>query len=258
MSEHVDQSPVLPGAEPWSHSGSSSHGALCIHGFTGNPSSMRGVAEAFAGAGYHVELPRLPGHGTAVSDMVATRWEHWTAEVEAAYRRLSERCDRVVVAGLSMGGSLTLWTALQHPEVAGIVCVNPAAQPQAPEVVEMVEGMIADGVDVMPGIGSDIADPDVVENSYPETPLRALMSLVQDGVTPMVPRYGGSKVPMLLVTSKNDHVVDPIQSDQLAEQWGGPVERMLLDRSYHVATQDYDKDAIFEAAVAFANRVVTA
>lgn len=257
MSEHVDQSPVLPGAEPWSHTGSSAHGALCIHGFTGNPSSMRGVAEAFAAAGYHVELPRLPGHGTDVSDMLGTRWEHWTAEVDAAYRRLAERCDRVVVAGLSMGGSLTLWTALQHPEVAGIVCVNPAAQPQAPEVVEMVEGMIAEGVDVMPGIGSDIADPDVVENSYPETPLRALMSLVKDGVTPMVPRYGDSKVPMLLVTSKNDHVVDPIQSDQLAEQWGGPVERMILDRSYHVATQDYDKDAIFEAAVAFANRVVT-
>ncbi|MGA1541763.1 MAG: alpha/beta hydrolase, partial [Ilumatobacteraceae bacterium] len=160
-------------------------------------------------------------------------------------------------AGLSMGGALTLWTALEHPEVAGIVCVNPMAQPQAPEVVEMVEGMIAEGVDMMPGIGSDIADPDVVENSYPETPLRPLMSLVQDGVTPMVPRYGSSKVPMLLVTSKNDHVVDPIQSDQLAEQWGGPVERILLDRSYHVATQDFDKEAIFEAAVAFANRVIS-
>lgn len=257
MSEHVDQSPVLPGAEPWSHVGTSSHGALCIHGFTGNPSSMRGVAEAFATAGYHVELPRLPGHGTAVSDMLDTRWEHWTSEVEAAYRRLTERCDRVVVAGLSMGGSLTLWTALRHPEVAGIVCVNPAAQPQAPEVVEMVEGMIADGVDMMPGIGSDIADPDVVESAYPETPLRALLSLVKDGVTPMVPQYGTSKIPMLLITSKNDHVVDPIQSDQLAEQWGGSVERILLDRSYHVATQDYDKETIFEASVAFANRVLT-
>ena len=257
MSEHTDLAPVVPGAEAWSHVGGSSHGALCIHGFTGNPSSMRGVAEAFAAAGYHVELPRLPGHGTAVSDMLDTRWSHWTAEVEAAYRRLSERCERVVVAGLSMGGSLTLWTALEHPEVAGIVCINPAAQPQAPEVVEMVEGMIAEGVEMMPGIGSDIADPDVVESSYPETPLRALMSLVIDGVTPMVPRYANSTVPMLLVTSKNDHVVDPVQSDQLAEQWGGPVERMLLDRSYHVATQDYDKEAIFEASIAFADRVIT-
>jgi len=113
MSEHVDQAPVMPGAEAWSHQGSSRLGALCIHGFTGNPSSMRGVAEAFAAAGYHVELPRLPGHGTAVSDMLDTRWSHWSAEVEAAYQRLASRCDKVVVCGLSMGGSLTLWTALQ-------------------------------------------------------------------------------------------------------------------------------------------------
>lgn len=255
-SGHVDPSPVLAGAEAWSHQGSSRHGALCIHGFTGNPSSMRGVAEAFAAAGYHVELPRLPGHGTAVSDMVSTRWSHWTAEVESAYRALAARCDRVVVTGLSMGGSLTLWTALQHPEVAGIVCINPAAQPQAPEVVAMVEEMLASGTEVMPGIGSDIADPDVVEISYPETPLRALLSLVQDGVAPMVDRYASSSVPMLLITSRNDHVVDPVQSDQLAEQWGGPVERILLDRSYHVATQDYDKDLIFDAAVTFAGRVL--
>ena len=255
-SAHVDQEPVLAGAEPWSHIGSSRFGALCIHGFTGNPSSMRGVAEAFAAAGLHVELPRLPGHGTAVSDMIPTRWSHWTAEVESAYQRLAARCERVVVAGLSMGGSLTLWTALQHPEVAGIVCINPAAQPQAPEVIEMVEEMIASGTELMPGIGSDIADPDVVEISYPETPLRSLLSLVRDGVTPMLDRYATSRVPMLLITSRNDHVVDPIQSDQLAEQWGGPVERILLDRSYHVATQDYDKDLIFSAAVAFADRVL--
>lgn len=246
----------MAGAEPWSHEASSRVGALCIHGFTGSPSSMRGVAEAFAAAGYHVELPRLPGHGTAVSDMVPTRWAHWTGEVEAAYQRLSQRCDRVVVAGLSMGGSLTLWTALQHPDVSGIVCINPAAQPQAPEVIEMVEEMLAGGMEMMPGIGSDIADPDVVEVAYTETPLRPLLSLVQDGVTPMLDRYATTSVPMLLITSRNDHVVDPIQSDQLAEQWGGPVERILLDRSYHVATQDYDKDRIFEAAVSFAARVV--
>ena len=41
---------LIPGAEPWSHLGSSSHGALVLHGFTGNPGSMRGVAEALAAA----------------------------------------------------------------------------------------------------------------------------------------------------------------------------------------------------------------
>jgi len=255
MSAHIDRAPVLAGAEAWSHQGTRTVGALCIHGFTGNPSSMRGVAEAFAAAGYHVELPRLPGHGTAVSDMIPTRWSDWSNEVAKAYTELSARVDKVVVAGLSMGGSLTLSTALEQPEVSGIVCINPACQPQAAEMIDMVKGMLAEGTETFPGIGSDIADPEVKESSYSETPLAPLVSMVEDGIAPMVPRYAGCRVPMLLITSRNDHVVDPATSDQLAEQWGGTVERILLDRSYHVATQDFDKQLIFDAAVAFADKV---
>ena len=104
---------ILPGAEAWSTDGAGpgSPGALCIHGFTGNPSSMRPVAEAFAAAGFAVELPRLPGHGTTVEDMLTTSWEDWSAEAEAAYQRLAARASKVVVAGLSMGGTLTVWLA---------------------------------------------------------------------------------------------------------------------------------------------------
>ena len=43
---------------------------LVLHGFTGSPVSMRPLAEVFADAGFAVELPRLPGHGTAVEDMI--------------------------------------------------------------------------------------------------------------------------------------------------------------------------------------------
>ena len=178
---------ILPGAEPWSTDGSGpgSPGALCIHGFTGNPTSMRPVAEAFAAAGFAVELPRLPGHGTTVEDMLTTSWEDWSAEAEAAYQRIAARASKVVVAGLSMGGTLTVWLAENHPEIAGIVAINAAVAPQPPEVVEMVKGMVDEGETLMPGIGSDIAKPGVVESAYEGTPLKPLLSLVgvADGVS---------------------------------------------------------------------------
>ena len=75
--------PVLPGAEPWSAEGGP-NGALVLHGFTGSPQSMRGDAEALAGAGFTVELPRLPGHGTSIDDMLTTGWADWSAHVEAS------------------------------------------------------------------------------------------------------------------------------------------------------------------------------
>ena len=198
------------------------------------------------------ELPRLPGHGTTVEEMKQTSWADWTGEVEDAYQRLAARTDRIVVGGLSMGGSLTLWTALQHPEVAGLVCINPATQPQPPEVMEMLHGMVQDGADHMPGIGADLADPDATETAYEQTPLRPLISLVEDGLAPMSPRYGEITCPLLLLTSPQDHVVDPSNGHFLAETYGGPVERISLERSYHVATLDYDKDLIEAKAVEFA------
>ena len=46
------------------------------------PARVRGLAEAFAGAGFAVEPPRLPGHGTTVADMATTTFSDWQAEVE--------------------------------------------------------------------------------------------------------------------------------------------------------------------------------
>jgi carboxylesterase len=215
---------------------------------------MRGVAEGFAAAGFAVELPRLPGHGSTVEDMKTTGWADWSGEVEAAYQRLAARADVIVVAGLSMGGTLTLWTALQHPTIAGIVCINPLTMPQSDEVLDMVRGMVDEGTDELPGIGSDIADPDVVESAYAGTPLVPLLELM-DGVTSITGRLAEITCPLLLVNSVQDHVVEPLNGDHLAEHFGGPLQRILLERSYHVATLDYDKERVIEAAVAFAQKV---
>ena len=245
--------PILPGAEPWSHDGGPL-GALCIHGFTGSPSSMRPVAQALADAGFTVELPRLPGHGTTVADMMTTGWADWTAAVSEAYERLAARTERQVVTGLSMGGALSLWLATQRPALAGVMAINPATQPQAPEIIEMLRAMLADGTDVMPGIGSDIAKEGVVEVAYEGTPVAPLLSLM-DGVADLQGRYGSCRQPLLLLNSPEDHVVAPEQAEFLAGAWGGTVERVTLARSYHVATQDHDAGLIQERAVAFARRV---
>ena len=60
---------------------------------------------------------------------------------------------------------------------------------------------------------------------------------------------------MLLLNSPQDHVVPPPSSDYLAARVSGPVERVTLERSYHVATLDYDKDEIERRAVEFARKV---
>ncbi len=246
---------VLPEAEPMSHVGSTPVGVLVIHGFTGNPSSMRGIAEAMVELDHHVEMPRLPGHGTTVDDMVTTGWADWTAEVAAAHARLSDRVDQIVVVGLSMGGSLTLWSGFELPSVAGLVAINPATMPQAADVLAMIQEMVDDGTEVAPAIGGDIADPDVTESSYDGAPLRPLLSFMREGLMPMTDRYGELTMPLLLITSRQDHVVEPANSEHLAGTHGGEVDHVWLERSYHVATQDYDAADIERMVGEFVARV---
>lgn len=248
----------MPGAEPFSATAvDGAPGALVLHGFTGSPSSLRHVAEAFAAAGYHVELPLLAGHGTTVDDMLDTGWSDWAATADEAFATLRARASAVVVVGLSMGGSLALHVALAHPdEVAGLVLVNPATQTQDADVVAMLDELLADGMAVVPGIGSDIAKEGVVEVAYEGTPLAPLLSLNHDGWATIEHRYGDLTMPLLLFTSHQDHVVEPKQSVHLAATHGGSVDHRWLERSYHVATQDHDADDIVAAALEFAATAV--
>jgi carboxylesterase len=244
--------PIMTGAEPESIDGGP-HGALVLHGFTGNPQSMRGLARAMGGAGFTVELPLLAGHGTSVDDMLVTTWDDWSADAEGAFFDLSGVVDDVVVAGLSMGGALACALAASHPEIKGLIVVNPVVS-EPPGIRELVEGMLAAGDTVMDGIGSDVADPDEHEMAYDKTPLRPLLSMVE-AAADLNARLGDITCPTLIITSRQDHVVDPSNSDTLAAAVAGPVERIWLERSYHVATLDYDKDDIEKAAVEFARRI---
>ena len=250
----MSANPIIPGAEPFSAAGGP-HGALVLHGFTGNCNSVVGIAEAFAAAGWAAECPLLPGHGTAMEDMLDTTWDDWSAAAEEAYQRLAARCERVVVAGLSMGGTLTTWLATCHPEIAGIACVNAAVEPPG-EMRALVDAALAAGEEVMPGIGSDIADPDSAETAYPGTPLRARASLM-DAIEALQPGLAAIACPVLVLTSTEDHVVPPSNSDHLAASVSGPVERVTLARSYHVATLDYDRDLIVERILDFAAKVTS-
>jgi len=233
-------------------------GALVLHGFTGTPSSVQGVADALGAGGFEVFLPMLPGHGTSVEDMMTTGWEDWTAGAERAFEDLSAAAGPVVVAGLSMGAALGCWLATRRREIAGLVCVNPIVEPPAESFFDMLRGTIAAGVSFIPGpVGSDIARPGVVENAYGGAPLAPMLSLMQ-GVADMASQLARITCPLLLFTSRQDHVVPPSSSDYLAARVTGPVERVALERSFHVATLDWDAEEIERGTVAFALRVTSA
>ncbi|MBO0811239.1 MAG: alpha/beta fold hydrolase [Microlunatus sp.] len=245
----VPPAQVRAGAEAY-QGGSGEIGVLLCHGFTGSPASLRPWAEYLVAQGYRVSLPRLPGHGTSWQELNQTGWPDWYAALDRALTELSAQCRMVVVGGLSMGGALALRLAELHAErVAGLVLVNPALNNADPRLVLLP--VLKHLTPSVAGIANDIARPFTDEVAYDRTPLKALASMLELwDIT--IARLHRVHQPILLYRSLHDHVVDPTSVRILHERvHGASITERLLQKSFHVATLDYDADEIFTGSAEF-------
>jgi carboxylesterase len=217
---------------------------------------MRPLAERCAEAGYSVELPRLPGHGTSLEDLVPRRWSDFVEVALASYDELAQRCDKVAVVGLSVGGGLTALIAEERPTIAGCVFINPMLKGPGVEIEQGLRDLIDSGLDVLAtDSNSDIKKEGVSEAKYEGWPLRALQSVI-DGVEVVDANLSSITAPSLLLSSRVDHTVAPENGDEIVEKSSGPVERIWLEESYHVATLDNDQELVESATLEFLAKVL--
>src|SRR5688500_14570309 len=169
----------MPGAEAFDFPGTGPNGrtgVLLVHGFTGTPMSMRPWGEYLAAEGFAVCCPLLPGHGTHWQNCNTSSHDQWTTTVETAFDELAAACDRVFVAGLSLGGTLATRLAEVRPDdVAGLLLVNPALLTQRLDAKLLP--LIARMTGSWAPIASDIKKPGVTELAYPKLPTRAMLQL---------------------------------------------------------------------------------
>ena len=243
---------VHPDALPY-EAGNGPIGVLLCHGFTGSTKSMIGWARHLEAAGFQVLLPRLPGHGTTWQECNQTAWTDWYACVDEAFAVLRARCEQVFLAGLSMGGALSLRLAEQHgAAVSGLVLVNPVINISDPRMRALP---ILRLLPSLGGIVNDIAKPGEDEWGYHRLPLRALYS--QTFLWADVRRNLNSvDQPLLVYRAIHDHVVDASSVRLIKEGVRSSDQTYIeLQRSYHVATLDYDAEDIFDGSVAFFRRL---
>jgi len=108
-------------------------GVLLLHGMSDSPYSLRNLGERLAASGARVLGLRVPGHGTAPSELVHVQWEDMAAAVTLAMRHLRERTgDRpLYIVGYSNGGALAMHYVLsaleddELPGVSGVVLISP-------------------------------------------------------------------------------------------------------------------------------------
>jgi carboxylesterase len=238
---------ILPGAGAYWFEGNDV-GCLLLHGFTGTPQNVRPLADYLARRGLAVTVPRLPGHGTTVEDLDRTGPDEWLAAAEQALTELRGRCSTVFVAGISMGGTITLELARRHADLAGIVVM---AAPVLP--LEALEPVVAD-----PGrpaaipapwatVGVLTEDVGVGGIAYLEMPLNALergmqlMTRVREGLADVT-------APALLVYGDADQIVDKANGPFILGRIASTDKQLLpLSDSSHEVTLDVDRERVMVA-----------
>lgn len=209
---------------------------LCLHGLGGTGATMWPIVGHLASAHHVAFAPTLPGHGSDPADLVGLEWDDW---LDAA-----REWDADVVVGQSMGAGIALALAAEG-RVRGAVLINPLAGDA--DAVDGLEWRRSRGT-----ISIDVGASTVGEVAYETLPIEALLAMHLGLMTVDV---SSVTVPVLIVTSADDDVVDPASSDVVAAALGGPVERLHLPNSGHVATLDADRDSLARAIVAFIDRL---
>lgn len=236
-------------AQPYADNGGPVGAVLC-HGLTGMPGSMRPWAEALAAAGLTVRVPLLPGHGTRWQDANKVSWQDWYAALEASFDEVRAKCSHTFVMGLSMGGTLVLRLAEQRgTDIAGVVVVNASlfTTRKDAKLLPLLRHVLPS----LPPVGNDVKKPGVIEPAYPKLPVKAAYQLSELWKLTNAD-LGEIKQPLLVMTSRDDHVVEPENSVRLMAAAGSADKQQIwLEDSYHVATIDNDLPRIVDESLGF-------
>jgi carboxylesterase len=212
---------------------------------------MRRLGDYLNERGLTVMAPLLPGHGTKVEDLNEVRWTDWTAAAENALAELRARCKHVFVAGLSMGGLLTLYLASRHTELPGIVTYAAALDVRdwrrhfAPIIKRVFKTISKDE--------EHWADPAAEELlwSYDVYPVAGAMELfsLRDAVEASLPQI---TCPVLVTFSTADPTVTIEAAQMILDNIGSKDKEVLsLDECGHVMTLDVGWDTLAERTYDF-------
>ena len=203
---------------------------IYIHGFSASSEEIRPVPDQVAKAlGANLFFTRLAGHGRsgdAMATATANDWMQDMAEAMAIGRRLG---DRVLVISTSTGGTLAAIAAADpqlSQDMAGIVMISPNFG------LKPWSGMLLDlpaARHWLPWIAGDTRSFTPVNDaqaaywttSYPTTALFPMAALVRAA---RAVNYFNVKLPLLVLYSPQDQVVNPVQTQVILSAWGGPAQ----------------------------------
>ncbi len=221
-----------PNVNPACHTRLYTHGRrterslVLLHGFTNCPQQFDELGKHFYGLGWNVLIPRYPRHG--YSDRLTTsiaelRSEQLFALANRAAEAGAGLGERLTVAGLSLGGTLTGLLAQEHEGVERAVLIAPMLGLQ--RIPGPAHPLLAELAYVLPNFwvwwDSSLKDKLEPPYGYPRFSTHAYAALfktatrVLKGARAAAPKAGSISV----ITNANEPGLENRFTYELVERW---------------------------------------
>ncbi len=258
-----DLSKLPPFGDTWLGNADSDKGLLLLHGYTGSNVEMYPYGLLFASQSYRVHIPLLPGHGTNHRDLLKVKYQDWLSAVERALKALNNEKPgrRIGVAGLSMGGTLSLHLAANFPDIVKVVI--PMAAPVYLKLgIRNLFRLLRWTNLIVPYREYQFMDETVKTNAlvrylkqnYGRLPVRNMME-VADLVKFVFNELPKINQPILVIHSEHDEVVSRKNPSIILNSVRSKVKKVKwVSNSYHVLVADYDREIVANAALEFMNK----
>ena len=194
---------------------------VLYHGLTNCPRQMAELADALHATGANVLVLRAPGHGErgrAAALGVASA-EAFRDDADTSIDIAAGLGDHVTAVGLSLGGLLATWSALERPEVQRAVIIAPAYDLGGfPAIVTYAFPNLFSRLPniAIPSNGQPLGD-----HAFPETPTYAVAEMLRLG------RYVRAKAAahppvgkqVSFVINDADTTISNAAALEVAEEW---------------------------------------
>ncbi|MBQ9197073.1 MAG: alpha/beta fold hydrolase [Clostridia bacterium] len=225
---------------------------LLTHGFTGSAGHMRPLGDCLNQAGFTVQGILLPGHGTSLADMRKSTWQDWLQAELTAVRKLKEKYRTVTVAGLSMGGCLSLIAAEQAQPDACVTISAPMKTQQRFTWAAPIAALVMPEIMWKNGAVNEKRRLDPEYNiGYAGMPTARVVDLNHLMKQARKNLYSVT-CPLLSVQSHGDETISADSADIIQREAGSSVKQMLwLEEVPHVCTISVEKDRIAQVMIGF-------
>lgn len=246
---------VIESGKPFKYNSGGDSAVLLIHGFTGNPYSMRILGTYLSDRGVNAYGVRLAGHGTVVENLAQTDYRDWQESVRVAFAQIRRKYKYISIVGLSFGGNLAFNLTKCYPDtISKIVTIGTPVLLNKPRLNRYVVPYITKFKKYYKKEWAKDMKSDSVfmKRSYDRIPLGSYNSFIYFINNFTKKELPDIQVPTLVIHSQDDVVIPPKSAEIIYNALGSKEKELFwLRNSYHDPLVDEVTDSLLDKIYQF-------